>query len=578
MCKKTLFVLFLVMLAGSMLFASGPYSEMIPLSSSVYQDMDELYAIMDMGTPSNARPWSKGEALMILDRVDTFALRGVSKTLYDKIANAVEPGLRWNFADNFGLGVILETNVEYYAHTNGVQFNTEPDWIYGFEQRKPLAKLKLDFSVKDMFYTYADLQYGYGRTNPDDTITALSEFTGGQGVGSLISETDAGSSYYVKDSVVYSRSSGWNIPPRSAEFDFEWPKRAIFSLGGSFWNVSVARDRVDWGNSHIGNFIIDNHVDYHDFFRFSAFSDHFKYEWLNVFFDTNPKSSESPTTSSRILMAHRLEFRPWSWLTFSVSENVMYQADTVNLRYLNPAFIFHNLNNRSMFNAIAHAELDIMLYRGLNLYGQFVLDQARAPNEAAVQSDAWGVLGGFEYSHAVGPGILTTSLEYAYTTPCLYRRDGVDFLMFQKSFTLGKSFVLNLDYIGFPYGGDAQVLQWNISYRMPSYGEIAFSLQGQRHGEMDIFTPHHVDSNGNPTDNSGVPNYAGATPSGDDITETLVASLAGKYEIPHFVSWIDMSIWSRLDWIGRRIHTRSTNSYSGEASDLQFTIGMEIVL
>ncbi len=35
--------------------------------------------------------------------------------------------------------------------------------------------------------------------------------------------------------------------------------------------------------------------------------------------------------------------------------------------------------------------------------------------------------------------------------------------MFQKSFTLGKSFVLNLDYIGFPYGGDAQVLQWNIS-------------------------------------------------------------------------------------------------------------------
>jgi hypothetical protein len=48
---------------------------------------------------------------------------------------------------------------------------------------------------------------------------------------------------------------------------------------------------------------------------------------------------------------------------------VMYQADTVNLRYLNPAFIFHNLNNRSMFNAIAHAELDIMLYRGLNLYG-----------------------------------------------------------------------------------------------------------------------------------------------------------------------------------------------------------------
>jgi hypothetical protein len=122
-----------------------------------------------------------------------------------------------------------------------LSFNTEPDWIYGFEQRKPVAKLQLDFSVKDMFYTYADLQYGYGRTNPDDVFEKLSTFTGGQGVGALISETDAGNAWFVSESTLYGRSSGWNIPPRSAEFDFEWPKRAIFSLGGSFWNVSVAR-------------------------------------------------------------------------------------------------------------------------------------------------------------------------------------------------------------------------------------------------------------------------------------------------------------------------------------------------
>lgn len=577
--KKLLLTILLFVISFGMLIAAGPYSEMIPLSSSVYQDMDDLYAIMGIGTPSNARPWSKGEAELILARVDINALRGVSKTLYHRIAQEVEPGLRWQFSDGFGMGLHLDTNVEMYAQSNRRQFIKDTDWVYGFEERKPFLKAKLDFGVMDFFYTYADLQYGMGRTNPNDTFVRLENLPDWTGVGAIVpKDIDKESTWYVTHSAVYSKDFSWNIPAASRDFDFEWPKRAVFSLGGQHWNVELARDRVDWGNSHIGNMVIDNHVDYHDFFRFSAFTDHFKYDWLNIFFDTNPSNGENPTDSIRMLMAHRLEFRPWDWLTLAVSENVMYQAPTTDFTFLNPSFIFHNLNNRSMFNAIAHAELDIMVYQGLNLYGQFVLDQARAPNEAPDQSDAWGILGGAEYSHAFGPGVLSTSFEYAYTTPCLYRRDKVDFLMYRKYFTIDYSYVLHFDYIGFPYGGDAQVLQWDIAYRMPNYGEVALSVMGMRHGVMDMFMPHHVAENGNPANNTGVPNYAGKTPSGDVITESLVVSLSGTYEIPRFVSWIDMSVWTELDWIGKREYTRSSKTYGNEASDWQFTLGMQVSL
>ena len=72
-------------------------------------------------------------------------------------------------------------------------------------------------------------------------------------------------------------------------------------------------------------------------------------------------------------MGHRLEFRARGGLTLALSEDVMYRNDVFDPRYLNPAFIYHNLNNRSMFNAIAHLELDWSPAPGWKLYGQYAL-------------------------------------------------------------------------------------------------------------------------------------------------------------------------------------------------------------
>ena len=49
--------------------ASVGAQEVIPLASSVYEDMDLLYLLAGTGTPSGSRPWTKAEARKILGSV-----------------------------------------------------------------------------------------------------------------------------------------------------------------------------------------------------------------------------------------------------------------------------------------------------------------------------------------------------------------------------------------------------------------------------------------------------------------------------------------------------------------------------
>jgi hypothetical protein len=549
--------------------------EIIPPSSPVYGDMDALYLVTGYGTPSNARPWSKTEANLILSRVHRAVISGTTATLYDTIAARIEPGLRFRARDGFEFGLAADATLEAYMHGNA-DYDREADWPYGFVKRRPMVKFSLDFSLKDFFFVYCDLQYGRNRFNiADELYQATSLYP--NGVGTLIgpfSPSGGGdnAAILVDESSIYRRRFLTNILEQSVDFDYQWPKRAVASVGGANWNLSLSRDKPSWGNGHSGNFIVDQHVDYQDFARLAAFSDLFKYDWLAVFFDTNPLPGEQPDTEFKVLLAHRLEFRILDGLTIAISEDMMYQNDAFDLRYVNPAFIYHNLNNRSMFNAIAHAELDFSFRKGFKLYAQAVIDQGRIPTESDAQADAKGYLGGIEYARVKGPGIFTSSLEFAWTDPLLYRRDRVDYTMFRKYYTngnpTGPGYILSLDYVGYPYGGDAQVLQWDGAYRVLGMGTLGLRVFGMRHGKMDFFTSHNMAG-----DNAGYPDYEGKTPSGDEVKESLVASLSGEYELPVPLTWTTATLRANLDWINRRTYVKSSGSYRAKSSDLQFTLG-----
>ena len=79
--KGVLFLAVLLMLCAGLasLFAdeTNPVKAIIyPLDSSIYENMDALYALCGLARPSTNRPWSDAQVRLILSKVDRSSLSG----------------------------------------------------------------------------------------------------------------------------------------------------------------------------------------------------------------------------------------------------------------------------------------------------------------------------------------------------------------------------------------------------------------------------------------------------------------------------------------------------------------------
>jgi hypothetical protein len=540
--------------------ASVGAQEVIPLASSVYEDMDLLYLLAGEGTPSGSRPWTKAEAQAILGRVQKEGLQAAALSLYESIEERVDAALRWNFSDGFSLSAYADISVESYVHLNS-DFSSYGAWDYSYVDRKPLLRLRLDMAVSDFFYTYSDLQYGYGLHTKDDSLDYLGA---DESVGALIPKDSK--LYYVDENttlVQYQKRYANNLISSSTHIDFQTPKRSVISLGGPRWNATFSRDRISWGNSKIGNFVLDDHVDFHEYLRFTTYSEYFKYEALAVFFDMNCVGS----SKLRMLLAHRLEFRPWGKVSVAVSENVMYQDDTLDLRFLNPAFVYHNLNQREKFNAIAHIELAYVPVAGFRLYGQFALDQAVAPNEGDnPELPAWGLSLGADYATVLAQGVWQSSIEASLALPHMYRRDTVDFLMARRYAGLNNTAwnAIKLDYIGSPYGGDAFVLHAQTLYKVADRGSLSLAVTGVLKGDIGMFTELDDRSSG----------YGTTMFSEDVIHTSFIATLAGALDVGNLISFsTDWQVYSQVSLLARGSYLQSLQAFNSHAWDVQLVMG-----
>ncbi|MDR0376420.1 MAG: hypothetical protein LBH70_01365 [Spirochaetaceae bacterium] len=555
--------------------------QVLPLSSPLYDEMDALYALCGLAGPSAARPWTNAEAAGILQKTDERAASDPRvRDLSDRLAAALSAPFRFALDDLAGLNVQLDAVLEAYAHTNGGDFALEEDWRYGYEERKPLLKLTLELGIASWFYVAADLQYGRNRFNGRDRRRDTADISAG--IGAVVPPLEPGAESYAFPAGSWAYGSPFitNVPAGFDEFDFDWPKRANFTAGGKHWNLSIARDRLKWGRGRSGSFVFDDHRDYDEYLQFSAFTGNFKYQWLNAFY---PLPGSGGTPGFKFLMAHQLEFRILPSLVFAVSENLMVDPGGFFPANLNPAFIYHNWYDRSHFNAIAQLELDYAPAAGWRLYTEAVIDQFRAFWEDESEPGSWGILGGVEHTRFSGPGLLTLSLEGAYTSPLLYRRDGVDFLTAKAVQVNGSKDNLVLDYTGYPYGGDALVLRLDSRYRFPGSALVSAGLFGVIHGRMNPFVSHNRDGN-----NNGLANLAGPAPSGsrDEQERTFGISIRGDYALQKKIAVFGISFWAGADFMikknkrmisetGPDVVTYRTN---GVVMDLQFICGVGLRL
>ena len=548
----------------------------IPVSSPVYDYMDDLYLLCGMARPSTNRPWSTAEAMMILERIEKTSLDGTALKLYEKIDGILSEGLRWSFGSDFQMDAGIEFALEMYAHSNTDDFTTEEDWERSYADRKSLMRVHFEFASGTWFYTTSDLHYKWSRADYNDIYGNYLADHRVSDDGYVASYKMEDSSYYVKKSHAFSQKFFTSFFTNTMNFSFIWPKQAVFSLGGERWNLTISRDRLSMGNARFGNLLVDGH-DFSDFARLTLFGDIFKYDWVLMYLNTLVSDNEQhATTEGRIFMIHTLQFRILNRISLTVSENVMYKYENFDLLYLNPAFIYHNLNNRSMFNALAYLELNAAILPGLEVYGQYAMDQARAPHEGESQSDSSGFVAGLRYTNALGNGVLSSGAEFAFTTPLLYRRDIVDFVRVNRYWShsndsFGGGHVPIFDYIGFPYGGDCMLQQLSCDYRSLDNWSASVFARGMDRGYMNMYRSHST--GGKNTDDA---NYPGKTPSGDVIKRNLVCGLLFDADLGALFSWPGVSFGGELDWVNRWDYEKGTGKYSDYETDVQFTLGVTV--
>jgi hypothetical protein len=547
------FVSFVVASCLSLALFASP-GDVFPLEDAIYGEMDTLFLSSGVTSPSTARPWSEAEARNEFSRLEKASVPAGAMALYEKMERKLSPGETCQLHLGFSLAP------EAYVHSN-TSFDTDGMWVYGWTRRKPFATLSLE-GASGGFSTMTSLSYGWGRVTYKDTLARLDSLTDSWvGLGALVPKSD-GAVLTLSSSDIYSRSFLFNFPDMKM-LEIDLPRRTVFSFGSSHFSLSVSRDRLSWGNSHIGNFIFDSHVDRFDYLSFKAFSKTFAFSYIFMPMDGDYSNANNGdyTGKMRFFLAHRLDWKPLSWFSFAISENVMVTTSQVDVQLLNPAFIFHNLNNSSILNAIAHLEVEVVPFRGWKLFGQFCLDQAQAPTETDPQPAAWGLSGGVRNACPVGKGTLASSVEAAYTTPWLYRRQGVDFLMFHRYATnVTYQKIPLFTYMGFPYGGDAIVLEADATYRAERGWELFLKGFWLCHGEVSMYSCHSsTGSNDDPPDRKGM-----KTPSGN-------AAYSG---------WIDVGLSWPFAWSWGK--GKATGDFavvsSGGAWDVQFMMGVELGL
>jgi hypothetical protein len=588
--------------------AQANHQKIVPIDSEIYQAIKSLYISRGLALPSTTGPWSEDELLRMLAKISPDGLSAGERAAYDyaqKELNREHGIAKFSF----------DATIEAHAHTNTEDFQTADDYIRPLNYENPFFTIDLEAWLT---------QYGYG----------LAEFSLGNRIfdwaGTNANNTGR---YYLTAPLYGPQAFSVNIPmvPPSEmrNLDFSFPFRTFVAVGGSGWDIVVGRDRLSWGPGESGNFIVGDHVHYHDNIRTSWYGDSLKYTfsvsrfpWVGEYYKTDVVDSagfahnqsnngllildatdyQNAYKGVSLFIAHRVEWRAWrDKLNFAVTESVMYENPdgTVDLQAFLPTILLHNLAKGDNLNSLLGFEADWTIIPHLNVYAQVVVDEFRIPGEAADCPDGLGYMLGAKTALPMSEGMFSASLEGAYTTPYLYLRSkhqsdsgsnataygGSDnssnlgdyplgFVVATRYYSSAATGIYAQDFLGYRWGGDAVVVNANAGYRVFGQWNVKANLMLLFHGTSDKWTiwrrfPDDGSVNSGLTTTHATNNAADSNVSDRAaVAFTTALSLMGEWFLP----WVPgLSTFGQADLV---FVTNKDNIPDNNAFDAQFTLGV----
>ncbi|MDR2516110.1 MAG: hypothetical protein LBC88_01865 [Spirochaetaceae bacterium] len=593
-------VLLLAILAG-LPARERSHRKIYPVDSGVWTAMRGLYIAQGLALPSTTGPWSEDELVAMLDRLDTAVFTPAETAWYDYLAGILTGSRR-------PVEIAVIPSPEIHLHTNTEDFFLPDHFYRPVNTMNPLLGLEAELFLLRHSYIFfewpvsARIYYA----NRDEAVKfPLSPQAG-------------------------DRPFSVNIPMLAGghDLDADIPYRGLFSVGGRGWYAAAGRDRLSWGPGESGNFVVGDHVHYHNNLRAALFNGRFKYTynissfvypgeyylgWDAAAHDYNPIPASNPNgawsgvqnTGAEIkgvslFIAHRAEARFFAnRLNLALTDAIMYQSKngTVGLAQLSPVMLLHNLYRDDNQNSILALEADFALTRGINLYAQFALDQFALPiaengpqRDAASTPNAIGVMLGARAAFPAGGGgelLFEASLESAYTSPYLYLQSNTagfnsnSFVKANRYYNGEGNYFFVEEFLGYRWGGDALVFNAHASLSRPGRWTARFNFLAMLHGTHDKWTAwsmvYSADSPSPPhdsflTDRHETANYA--DPAGaaarNAVSLTLTPSVSGS-----LVVWKTLEVYGEADAIFSINHGNIQGRF---AADFQLTLGVKYAL
>ena len=469
---KKLIFLFLLFSIQFYLFSQNPRT-ILPVSSPVYQMIDNIYYESGFAQPETARPWSYSELSSTLDRIDFFSLSKAGKEAYGYIQGIVN----WDeplVADgNFSFDSGINLTPEGFYHFEIEDSLEEPpeayDWNHGYEERKSFLTIPLEFWYGNSLYMISQIEV------KEEYRTVTSPST-----------PDVAGNYF---NVLFDDPN-----PR---LDLYFPFRAVLSLGGDWWDIYFGRDDLSWGNGVSGNLMLSDYSDFYDFLELKTRSKIFTFTSIYSVMDKylpNEDRFDGETTPYSAFMSHRLEARFLDGkIQAAVNESVTFSNYLPEIiRDLNYLMIFHNWTIPERTNSLMSFELSINPWKYMNIYGQLAMDEFATKYETDRDGGGgppiWGYLAGIKGAYPVDSGYLSFVGEWAQTSPWLYnRRTDPYFYNTRRYWSLvTDTFEYVTKPLGYEYGSDSIVYYFRAKYSMPGLFSAGMDLTRLLKGETDI--------------------------------------------------------------------------------------------
>ncbi|MDR1867379.1 MAG: capsule assembly Wzi family protein [Treponema sp.] len=611
--KKSALVLFFVTVLFCLTFnlSAQNHQKIIPIDSEIYVAIKALYIAHGLALPSTAGPWSEDELLLMLSRLDQSKLKGSEQGVYDFAYNELTKDEQKSFRFT---GTVT---TEVYAHTNTTDFIRTDDYIRPMNLTQPFLALNVALRITDFGYGTAEFSIGNEKFNASIAEDGTQYTSVPDAFGHTVGSTFFGTAAF-----------GTNIPmvpPGTLnDLNFNFPSRAFVSVGSHGWNIEAGRERLSWGPGESGNFLVGSHVDYHNNIRTTFYNNHFKYvfnvsgfpspdEYYGVSNDNMERITDTGINhlGLNLFIAHRLEWRLFNKLNMALSEAIMYQPeDTLDMQYFLPTIVLHNLYRRHESNSLLTLEADYALMPRLNIYGQLAVDEFHLPGEPVpgtvddVTPDAFGFMLGAKTAFSLWNGMVSASVEAAYTDPYLYLRAQdfnaqankreLNYVVANRYISMPYSSTSPLfveEFLGYRWGGDAIAFNAQGAYRDFGAWNVGVNALFMIHGTFDKWTrwsavdqadnPNGWDSSatgdtlyanrpGNqstPTDHHYQANYADTDVSDRNAPSYLTAlSLFGSYKI-----LAPLQLYGQVDMV---TVANKGNIKGKSANDIQITVGM----